>query len=359
MSRERIRKELSPEELLELEVSMHRSFEPWTLAHSSEDGSSISYLGYDPDRYPEQRITEYVTPAKLPELPFGLETRLPDSAIMFGLREIVLAKTLGGRAVARQIVKDFKETPAYPDQPNSPGVANEVARLLDDGKNVAMIVAHKYRPDVGIGLGAEAVAMGKTRYIYENNWQIINKLMTAQEYQGKSLTEKTRGVGRIAWVIPPGKSTSLYDVPRRAMIEVGRGSGEVLEEALDDPRTGVNLAVAPTKAGMLPVKNEAGEVVGWRFPEIEGAAQTMLDPMDAALPFAFNKDVAGKVSWQVGNLITPPEMPGLSQSENSKLYMDLVMLDLKTKMEELLGKPVEYNPLIAAGLGSIALRQAI
>jgi hypothetical protein len=342
MPRELAKKELSPEELLTLELEMHAGFKNWTYDHMAEPGSSITYKGYSPHDNPEQGIAEFVTEARLP---YRVDMWLPDKLVLAATREIILAKALGGRSLARQLVSDFKH------------VSDDVSDLLDNGKNIATVMAHKYRPDIGIGPGGLASAQGSLKYIFENNWQIINKLMTVQDYQGKSLVGKTRTVGRIAYVIPPGKSMDVYNIPRKASLIVNRGSSEALNTALDDPDTGVNVSVAPTGAGMIPVRDEQGNITGWKFPNIDGSAQTMLEPMDAVLPFAMDKDPeTGKAKWKVGNLILPPNKPELSTKNNSKLYMDMIMLNLTLSMEEILDKPVEYNPLILVGAGTIAVK---
>lgn len=345
MSIPKRRRQFSPEVLLELEKALHNGpFDLWGLSHENKPGSGIKLLPYDRDRYPEQRIDHYVTEAKLPFEQLGL----PDKLMMLGLRQFGLAKALGSRALARQMVADFKAP------------AEQVAGMLDQGRNVALIPAHKHYADIGIGVAGLAIAMGKTRYIKENTWQSINKLMTREEYRGRYIPNFARKTGKLVWVIPD-EGARKWGVPDRARYIVGRGAMEALGPVLADEEHGVLMAVALTAGAMDSELDEDGEVTSWRFREIPPSVGATLGSYHAALPFAYDKDRNGLPVWEVGNLILPPEAgSSTSEAEAGRLFTDTAYLDLAQRMERLTGLPVKYQPLSkAACSGILSVRQSI
>lgn len=345
MSTPKRRRQFSAEKLLELEEAMHNGpFDRWGGSHEKSPGSGIKLLPYDPVRYPEQRIDHYVTEAQIPFEQYGL----PDKLMMFGLRELGLAKALGRRALARQLVADFK--PA----------AEQVADMLDRGRNVALIPAHKHYADIGIGVAGLAVAMGKTRYIKENIWQSINKLMTREEYHGQYIPGFARKTGKVLWVIPDD-GAKKWGVPDRARLIVGRGAMGELQPALENDRRGVLMAVALTGGAMDPVLDSEDKVVSWKFRDIPPPVSATLSSYHAALPFAYDKDKNNVPVWEVGDLILPPETdPAASGAEVGRVFTDNVYLDLAQRMERLTGLPVEYQPLAkAAYSGVLSVRESI
>jgi len=328
-------RQLSYAEKQSLEVEMHQAFGPWVQGHADKPGSGISLIDYNPKKYPEQSIDVGVTEA--------LTLPLPDRLAMFGLRNILLARALGGRKVAASLVEDFKT------------VSSDVADLLDDGKNVALVPAHKHYADIGIGAGALAVAMGKNRYIKENIYQSINKLMTREKYHGIRISKYSAFTGKILWVIP-SEGGKTWKVPMRAMYAVGQAAQEEFEPKLKDPETGVLLSVALTGGALDPVRDPLRQTtVGYKFRDIPTSVGATLVDYDAVIPFAFEKDTNESARWEIGEIIKPPP---IDRQENPKeaglIYTDMAYLKLQEMMERLLRMPVSYQPISALGKAALA-----
>lgn len=324
----------TPERIRELQDEMHQAFRRWGQSHVDKPGSGISLVPYDPVKWPEQSLTVGKTDAWTAPLPDRLATR--------ALKDILLAKAVGGRAVAAALVNDFKP------------ISDEVAYLLDSGKNVAMIPAHKHYADIGIGAGALAVAMGKKRYIKENVYQSVNKLMTREKYNGIRIARFTAATGQIVWVIPSDGGLK-WQVPSQAMYVVGKTAQEILQPRLEDPNTGVLFSVALTGGALDEVKDERQNVTGYQFRDIPPTLGSSMAAYDAAIPFAFDKASSGEVAWEVGDIITPPIIePGAKPAEVGRYFTDTIYFDLQQRMERILAAPVGYNPISAIGKSAMA-----
>lgn len=327
---------------------------PWARDHSGP-GSRIQVMPPDLENKPWQSVEEFVSLAQpLPE-------HVPEKLILLYLR-YKLVTALGGSALkfadwqtANRLVHDFRDTPAFADQPNSPGIAQQIITDIEDGKNIVFACAHQALEDLGMAAGATVAATGQTKYITDANFIPLSPTMKFEGIDGKDLNNLIKPVAARVWVWPQTPSASARQLPRRLLLRSNRGSGEIIGPILEDPDRGTLIYTALTGSRMLASVGEQNqELTGLEFPEVYPQAASALRLTDRALPFAYYVDpVSGKPVWEVGHFIDRDSIQASSQTVIDQLFMDEIMFDLSKRMERLAKVPVRYSRLVAEKSDSV------
>lgn len=244
-----------------LEVELHSSFTAWAADHAKRI-RGVSDVGYDPRRYPAQRIRESKTGA-------GALSRWVPSPIFLRVLERKLASVLRSRENADRIVGEFRD------------VAPDVARLLDERRSVALMAGHSDNLfDVAYCLAGLQISFGTTRYLRRTGI-IVNKLMTREAFRGTPMTDTLKLLCNVYWVIPETQSTRAWGVPESAARTVNTGALQALQT---DIASGVLIGVIPTGTAARQ------EVVEGRLrltmPPISAGTARLLEQFDAFLPVA-------------------------------------------------------------------------
>jgi len=249
-----------------LEAELHGRFTAWVADHAQRI-RGISDLGYDPRRYPAQRIGESKTEA-------GALAHWVPSPIFLRVIERKLAGVLRSRDNADRVIGEFR------------GVAAEVARLLDEKRSVALVAGHSDNLfDVAYCLAGLQVSFGTTRYISRTGI-IVNKLMTREAFRGTPMTDTLKLLCNVYWVIPDTESTRTWGVPEEASRAVNLGALEAL--TADLPR-GVLVGVIPT--GTSARQEIVDGALRLTMPPISAGTARLLKRFDAFLPVAMWNDV--------------------------------------------------------------------
>jgi len=262
------------------EAELHRSFTAWVADHA-ERIPGISDLGYDPRRFPAQRIAESKTDA-------GSLSRWVPSWLFLSVLERKLASVLRSREKADRVVAEFRE------------VAPEVAALLDEGRSVALLAGHSDNLfDVAYCLAGLQISFGTTRYLRRTGI-IVNKLMTREAFRGTPMTDTLKLLCNVYWVIPDTNSTRSWGVPEEAARIVNAGALEALE---GDIERGILVGVIPTGTGAR--QEVVDGTLRLTMPPISPGTARLLGQFDAFLPVAMWDDVpkAAPLSFDANDAI--------------------------------------------------------
>lgn len=248
------------------EAGLHHSFTAWVADHAKRI-AGISDLGYDPRRYPAQRIGESKTEA-------GALSRWVPSPIFLRVMERKLASILGSRDKSESVIGEFR------------GVAPEVARLLDEKQSVALLAGHSDNLfDVAYCLAGLQISFGTTRYIPRTGI-IVNKLMTREAFRGTPMVDTLQLFCNVYWVIPDTESARVWGVPERAARIVNVGALEALRT---DLARGVLVGIIPT--GTAARQEIVDGTLRLTMPPISAGTARLLEQFHAFLPVAMWDDV--------------------------------------------------------------------
>jgi hypothetical protein len=244
-----------------LEAELHDSFTAWVADHAQRI-PGISDIGYDPRRYPAQRLMESKTEA-------GALSRWVPSPIFLRVIERKLASILRSQDNADRIIGEFRP------------VAADVATLLDEKRSVALLAGHSDNLfDVAYCLAGLQISFGVTRYL-RRTAIIVNKLMTREAFRGTPMVNTLKLLCNVYWVIPDTESTRAWGVPESAARRVNAGALQALESDLTD---GVLVGIIPTGTAARQ------EIVDGRLrltmPPISSGTARLLERFDAFLPVA-------------------------------------------------------------------------
>jgi hypothetical protein len=275
-----------------LEEQMHQEFTPWVADHALGSHGIISDTGYDPVKFPAQRIDAARTPALIESAkrPERVLTQFYDQ----------YARIMRGWGQARAQIEIFRRAQTTEDSGNL--LINTVADYLEDGKNIGLITDHAEGLfDMAKGLGGLSLAISAGRgskYIGSfNSW--VNKLMTRQYYKqekygattGKKIEENVYIPsllsigGGIRWVIPDtdnGKRYILEDAISKA-VNIG-----ALTSFAQDKKAGRGTVEVMVPAGtrMLPKKDDNGRIEHLVSPRIPESSANLLAHLDALVIFS-------------------------------------------------------------------------
>lgn len=251
---------------LALEEELHHSFTAWAGDHA-ERIEGISDLGYDPKRYPAQRLVESKTEA-------GLLSRWVPSWVFLRVLRRKLASVLRSREKADRVIRTFHD------------VAPGVAKLLDEGKSIALLAGHTDNLfDIAYALAGLQVSFGSTRHIRRTGI-IVNKLMTREAFRGTPMVDTLKLLSNVYWVVPDTESTRRWGIPEEAARIVNANALEALEE---DLKRGVLVGVIPT--GTAARLEQVDGELRVTMPHISPGTVRLLSRFDAFLPVAMWNDV--------------------------------------------------------------------
>jgi hypothetical protein len=228
----------------------------------------ISDLGYDPKRYPAQKIRQSKSEAG------ALSRWVPSRVFLWVLRR-KLASVLRSREKADRVIATFRD------------VAPGVAELLDDGKSVALLTGHTDNLfDIAFALAGVQISFGTTRYIRRTG-MIVNKLMTREAYRGTPMLKTLALLCNVYWVIPDTESTRRWGIPDEAARIVNASALEALQA---DLRRGVLVGVIPTGTAARLERVDGGLRV--TMPHISSGTARLLSRFHHFLPVAMWDDEA-------------------------------------------------------------------
>jgi hypothetical protein len=243
------------------EAELHLSFTAWVADHAKRI-AGISDIGYDPGRYPAQRLVEAKTEA-------GPLSRWVPPPIFLRVLERKLASILRSRDAADRVIDEFR------------GVAPEVAALLDEKRSVALLAGHSDNLfDVAYCLAGLQISFGTTRYIRRTGI-IVNKLMTREAFRGTPMVDTLKLLCNVYWVIPDTESTRAWGVPEGAARRVNAGALQALEK---DLARGVLVGIIPT--GTAARQEMVDGRLRLTMPAISAGTARLLQRFDAFLPVA-------------------------------------------------------------------------
>lgn len=334
-------REITSENAPEFQAMLEAMAEPWALDHQNEPGSGITYVPPNLEEYPEQSVTEFITPAR--PLP-----NYPEKIIMLGIRAKI-GESIGGSALkgwfaAGNMIKDFKTKPAFADRPDGPSIAEQVLLDVDSGKNLAIVPAHQDRTDIAKLMGALTAATGRSSLIAKNNFIPINPVMKFEDYRGNYMPRFINPTGNISWIIPMSPGAAKRNIPRKLLLAFNGSSAARMGNILKDKNHGTITSVALTQAGMLAkVDSATGKLKRLEFPEMFDTAASALRLTDRALPMAYFTDPqTGKPKWELGSFINRSSVGGESESDTDLLFLHEIMLDLQARMQKIAKVPVQY-----------------
>jgi hypothetical protein len=331
--------------LKQAQADQERYAVPWAQDHADGPDSPIEFMPPDPNK-PWQAADVFVSDAR--PLP-----KLPEWIIKLGLLH-KLAQPMGDSILRPgKLVYDLRTTPALPDQPNGPSVAEQIVLEVAAGRNVIVPCAHDFLEDPAVAAGAITAATGRLDYISDNNFIIVSPTMKYEGIDGVDLIHKIDPAGRPVWMVPPTPGAAERKIPRQYRAWYSSGVNKILGPILKDDGHGTITYLALAGSRMVPVLDpETGRVTAREFPPVYRLAAMALKETDTALPLAMYRDPSTKkVSWEVGNFIRREDIAGASDTEINERYMDVIMLSLRERMQRLAKVPVKYSCLLDADPG--------
>jgi hypothetical protein len=317
-------------EAASMERALHDCLGRWAQDHADRY-PGISVLEYDPDAYPEQRITSAKTTPS---------TRLADAVwaeIVPQLQERYRAN-LGLHE--REVISALNST-AESVGASRPLVA-AVKELLRAGRNVAILAAHADRlEDLGTFCGALAVAMGEGELIRRNG-AIVNKVMTREALNGASISSLFELFANVYWVIPETESTAHWGIRPEAMRFVNSAA---LRAVVADMHDGIALTFAPSGSAMRRTVDSSGELVSLTIPPVASGTAKLLARFDAYVVTSFWE---GRVAVDGLTRVGPAPVPQATRAERAAYeagVADAAVRQLAALTEQLAGVPVGYQPV--------------
>lgn len=321
---------------------------PWARDHGADEGSPIEFVPPDSSK-PWQAADVFAVPAR--QLP-----NVPERLLKLGMH-YKLARALGSGSVklanlidAGRLSNDLKTTPAFSDWPDGPTIAEQIKADVAAGKNIMVPCAHQILEDTGIAAGAVTLATGRFDYISDANYLTVNPTMKYEGVGGRDLAHIIDAVGTLVWTIPYTPGSVSRKIPRALRAWYGRGVSQILGPHMEDPGRGTITYTALSGSRMIPIRDEhTGHIRSLEFPDVYEQTAVALRSIDRAWPFAlFRHPETQKMSWEIGSCISREDVPGQSNTEISRRFLDEIMLDLSARMQRLAHVPIKYS-LISTG----------
>ena len=315
----------------------------WATDHSERPGSPIEVWPSDIENNSFQDVDEVVTWATAPP------RHMPEKAASTILtRE--LAKSLGGNVLvgwllAAQIAEDLKKQLAFVDQPKGPTITEQIQDDMRNGLNIAQALPHQVLEDLGVAALATVKAVDDLSYIKRHNFVPLSPTMKFEAIAGKPIPKRVRRVANQVWVWPHTPSAGSRDIPRSLRARMGRKTSALIDPILDDSDRGTIFYTAYMGSSMISTTDpRTGKHTALNFPEVYDSAAGALGRTDRVLPFAVYKDpLTGRMRWDIGHFINREEVEVDSENERNIVYMDVVMQDLRLRMQRLARVPVKYT----------------
>lgn len=281
---------------LELELEMHHDFDEWVADHNHRTGGKIKDSGYDPEKYPQQRIDVVTSPALI-------DIAQTEKQKVAACEELKLqyAVIMGSYAAARAQINAFKEAPAFED--SSELLVDTVANYIEDGKSIGLISDHAEGLfDMAVGQGGLSLALeakfDTPLYINRfNSW--VNKLMTRQTVEQQTYSAKNRKVinknvyipyllsigGGIRWVIPDTENGSHYISDPAISKAVNLGALKSFTQDKKSKKGTVEVLV-PSGTQMRAKRDSNQKLEYLIAPSIPESSANLLSHLEAIITFS-------------------------------------------------------------------------
>jgi hypothetical protein len=333
-----------------LEKQMHDYFTPWVAEHSRSTHGKIRDTGYNPNKYPSQRIDVTYSQALI-------ETRI-DPVKALGELSNQYAVIMGQFATSRAQIAAFQEAKAFDTGDDL--LVDAVIEYLDQGKAVGLVTDHAEGLfDMAKGQGGLSLAISKSRR-GENNSPVgtkhlasfkawVNKLMTRQDIVQETTNAYGKGIkknihvpyllsigGGVRWVIPDTENGRQFISDEAITNTVNRGA---LKSFAADKKAAVGSVevMVPSGTRMVAKKDDKGRAEYLVAPPFSDTSANLLSHLDAVITFS---SWAGRIS--IGKLI---EINYASRSERAERTAELaqkIREVLRNQTQALAGVPIVY-----------------
>lgn len=306
-------------ELVRLERQTHEeAITPWVAKHANQPGSDIVDIGYDPEKYPFQRLDVPLTPAKT--------RNLPNLVILTAIK-FKLGQSLHSHTRARSMVKTLQDTEAY--EGSSTSIAEETAAIIESGGSVDVLTDHtekgNYR-DIAQVIGALILSTGRSDYRYKSAIYLgLNMSRQGRKTHRfgrvKPLADQVSEISAIIWTMQNTDSRKEYPFPTEAVRLVARGA-KVAKETMEED--GAIFGIVPAGTALELTYDSFGNPKLVR-PKVELATIHKLRESRALLPVGMTKE-----GMLPGPMYVADVTDGLSRKERIAAGNTRVHLALRT-----------------------------
>jgi len=308
-------------------------------SYSDRSGRLHFDLGYDPEKYPYQRLDVGYTPEK------HYPSWIPNSLKMWRLQKQVRRHLES----VDDAVNLFKNLPASPERDVS--ISDDVQSRLDNGEVIGVLVDHTESGDlrdVGLAVGTLILAMGD----FSNRQRTVLTTGKNMSRQGLKLNkhwwqkkqpmitvadEISKGMG-VLWVWPNSlNANSLKNIPERGRRIVKLAGGRALEELSD--KGGVLVGTVPSGTANTVWPKKVGKADSVR-PKVATETYSELAKMDALLPVAtYQGRIQPGLVHEIGSSLS-------SKAENRTdriAQVEVALRELAQRNSNLMGVNVRYT----------------
>jgi hypothetical protein len=325
-----------------IEEPMHQSYTAWAQDQANRPNSSFTPVEYDPVKYPDQAISQPMTPAH------DAYPWVPDSLFYSVLRYRVRRSI--GRLSARGMLNELSNYPASADNPTP--LPEALIAAQNNSENTVVITPHFKLAELGYFKALRFLAK-KDRTRMDKNGVLMNKLMTRQQYRGMRLTDRFTNMGNIFWSAPKNSaSAEKFGVPVEAQTGVNALLKAVLRKELE--AGGLELDVAPTGSELREVRGDNGRLKAFSFPEIDPASAKLIKGFDNVLTASLIQHPDTK-EWKMflGELQSVEEM--LEKDGSAEALLDNIFGRFQAQIEDYTRYETRYTK-IAESAGKLALQ---
>lgn len=347
---------------LDLEVKMHRIFDPWSEAHRQQY-QNMGVLPYDPETYPEQRIDIHTVPPRIDS------TRIPVPVFIWAMRRKLLG-TFQDKEKGRKFFESFWTSCASSDE-KAPLALVVAEDYLRQGKSVAVVTDHADNlTDIARATASLNIALAeKFGSEHMSNFGIlVNKNVTREKHQNRSVVRKIGDIASVHMVLPNTQSAEKYrkiasrngdeiteDDVRKISQKVTGGSAKSIfrriKDGHDGKAHGIVEGIVPTGQGTIKLRNKHGAVQAHTIPPVTETAAGLLCRFDAVIAVSLIAD-----EFKISPLIALKDYTTKQKDPfNNLLVTEDIMDILATQTTEIAGVPVSYQRQTPANLGRIAI----
>ena len=318
-------------EIVRLESETHEALTPWIEEHKERgavEGSRVEVtdLGYDPDRYPAQRLDVALTPVK--------RRPLIPKPLLFHMMHRAISRNLGSADKTDAMIKTFRETLAFESSPYT--ISEEFHQRIEAGETLGVISDHTDRGDLRdlAYITAGIVLALNTRKIREQTFALVGLNISRQAINDQSVVDKASDAFGIIWVIQDTDSRKALSIPEEAVSQANRGALRVVNKIRE--RGGI-IGVVAAGSAMDAIKTDDGPRL--RRPEVSSGTIGILRRLDGLLPVGMASGVVLPGPMHIAQ-------KGLSHREDITHRRTLVfdaLYDLAQNNADLTGLPIIFD----------------
>jgi hypothetical protein len=262
--------EYTHEEVEALDKEFHKKVTPWVEDHAERSGGDISDIGYNPDIYPWQRLSEAYTPPG--KIPFWV----PNKLIIKGI-ERALARNLDSPEKARAMVTAFQEAPSAEGSDTS--VSDAFVNHIESHETVGILGDHTNNGDlrdIALITAALIASTGESELI-EHTAIVMGKNIGRQAVRGKPAVPQATLVGGIVWVMQNTGKRRDYGFSKEVTNYINQGALEAIDRL---KKEGLALGIVASASAMTV--DEITQTL--HRPPISPGTRMTLKRQDALLP---------------------------------------------------------------------------